>query len=101
MSLRVRLALIYTVAFLVALAIIGSAIYLILRQALAAEVDNELIERAAQIDRAMVIRGGNELDAQRLRVEIFVLSPPSPDQELRAASIHIHILGEDSHSLAS
>ena len=101
MSLRVRLALIYTVAFLVALAIIGSAIYLILRQALAAEVDNELIERAAQIDRAMVIRGGNELDAQHLLDEIFVLSPPSPDQELRAASIHIHILGEDSHSLAS
>ncbi len=101
MSLRVRLALIYTVAFLIALAILGSAIYLILRQTLASEVNDELADRAAQIERAIVIRGGDELDAQRLLDQIFVISPPSPDQELRSPNIHIHVLGVDGRSLAS
>ena len=101
MSLRVRLALIYTVAFLIALAILGSALYLILRQTLATQIDDELAERAAQIERAIVIRGGDELDAQRLLDQIFVISPPSPDQELRTPNIHIRILGADGTSLAS
>ncbi|MCO5176284.1 MAG: ATP-binding protein [Thermomicrobiales bacterium] len=101
MSLRFRLALIYTVAFLIALAILGSAIYLILRQTLTTGIDDELADLAGQIERAVVIRGGDRLDAQHLLDEMFVLSPPTPGQELRAQNIHIHILGTDGRSLAS
>lgn len=101
MSLRTRLALIYTVAFLIALAILGSALYLLLRGTLAGEVDDELAERAAQIDRAVTIRGGDELNPQHLLDEIFVLSPPTPGQELRAPNIHIRILGRDGRTFAS
>lgn len=101
MSLRFRLALIYTVAFLIALAILGSAIYLVLRQTLTTGIDDELADLAGQIERAVVIRGGDRLDAQHLLDEMFVLSPPTPGQELRAQNIHIHILSTDGRSLAS
>lgn len=101
MSLRFRLALIYTVAFLIALAILGSAIYLVLRQTLTTGIDDELADLAGQIERAVVIRGGDRLDAQHLLDEMFVLSPPTPGQELRAQNIHIHILSPDGRSLAS
>jgi heavy metal sensor kinase len=100
-SLRVRLALGYAILFIIALALLEVALYVVLQRALLNEADKELHDRAAQVERAVIVRGDDELNSTNLSTDIFVLAPASASQELTAPGIHIRILDRNGTSLAS
>jgi two-component system OmpR family sensor kinase len=98
-SLRLRLALGFAGLFLVALALLGVALYIILRGALVDEIDKALRDRAMQVERAVNIRGNDDLSEERLSSDIFVLTSTSPTQELTAPGIHLRVLALDQQMI--
>jgi two-component system, OmpR family, sensor kinase len=101
LSLRARLTIGYGVLFLIALLVMELALYGILRQALHRGVDNSLIERAEQVERAVVIRGHEDLDRASISADVFVLAPSPPGLELTTPGIHIRVLDGQGRVLAS
>ena len=100
-SLRLRLALGYAVLFLIALALLEVALYIILRGALVDEIDMALRERAMQVERALIISNNDDLSSERLSADIFVLAPTSPGQELTSPGIHLRVLTLDGQTIAA
>ncbi|MEX1159156.1 MAG: ATP-binding protein [Thermomicrobiales bacterium] len=101
MSLRLRLALGYAILFLLALALLEAALYVVLRGALEDEIDKALRDRATQVERALIISGNRDLSSERLSADIFVLSATSPGQELTAPGIHLRVLTLDGQTIAA
>lgn len=100
MSLRVRLTIGYGVLFLVTLIVLELALYAILRQALHNGIDNSLIERAEQVERAVIIRGHDDLDPASISSDVLVLAPSTPG-ELTSPGIHIRVFDVHGRVLAS
>jgi two-component system OmpR family sensor kinase len=100
LSLRVRLGIGYGFLFLTALTLLGLSMYVVLQQALLREVDTSLRERASQVERAVIISSADDLDAERITADIFVLSP-SPDQELQSPGIHIRVFDSNGNVVAA
>lgn len=100
MTLRLRLALGYALLFLIALALLEVALYVVLQGALEEEIDNALLDRAMQVERALVITN-NDLSSERLSSDIFVLSPPSAGHELTAPGIHLRVISLDGRTIAA
>jgi heavy metal sensor kinase len=97
-SLRTRLAIGYATLFLLALVVLGAALFLTLRAQLLDDVDMALRDRAGQVERAIVADGSEQLDPAALDADIFVLS--SSSQELSAPGIHIRVLDTSGQPLA-
>jgi two-component system, OmpR family, sensor kinase len=100
MTLRVRLGIGYGILFLLALTLLGTALYVFLRSALLSEVDSALQERARQVERAIVIASAEDVDAERITADIFVLSP-TPDEELQTPGIHIRVFDSNGNVIAA
>jgi len=100
-SLRLRLALGYAILFLIVLAMLEVALYVILRGALEDEIDKALRDRAMQVERALLISGNDDLSSARLTSDIFVLSPTSPSDELTSPGIHLRVLTLDGQTIAA
>lgn len=100
-SLRLRLALGYAVLFLVALALMEVALYIIMQDVLVDETDKALRYRAMQVERALIISNNDDLSSDRLNADIFVLSPTTPSQELTAPGIHLRVLSLDGLTMAA
>ncbi len=99
-TLRLRLALGYALLFLIALALLEVALYVVLQGALEDEIDNALRDRAMQVERALIITN-NDLSSERLSSDIFVLSPTSTGHELTAPGIHLRVIGLDGQTIAA
>jgi heavy metal sensor kinase len=99
-SLRLRLALGYALLFLLALALLEVALYIVLRGALVDEIDKALRDRAIQVERALIISNNSDLSSERLSADVFVLSPTT-SQELTAPGIHLRVLGLDGSTMAT
>jgi heavy metal sensor kinase len=96
-----RLALGYAVIFLIALALLEVALYVVLEETLVDEIDTALIDRAMQVERALIISNNADLSSEQLSSDIFVLSPTSPSQELTSPGIHLRVLGLDGQTIAA
>ena len=99
MTIRLRVSLGFAAAFCLALVLLGSTIYVVLAGALRDEIDKELQERAAQLERASVLRGNQNLDARGLSADIFVLTPGAA-QELEAPGIFARVVNPSGVTLA-
>jgi heavy metal sensor kinase len=98
-SIRVRVALAFTLLFTLTLGLLASGLYAELRVTLSGEVDKELRDRADQITRASLLHGDQNLDAARLSADIFVLTPGAA-QELAAPGIFARVLDANADTLA-
>jgi heavy metal sensor kinase len=90
----------YAVLFCIALLLLELALYVVLRGALVDEIDKALRDRGAQVERALLIRGAEDINQQQLSADIFVLAPSSPGQELTAPGIHIRVLSVEGQEMA-
>jgi two-component system OmpR family sensor kinase len=99
MSIRLRVALGFTVLFCLAMALLGGGLYAVLRSTLGDEVDKALRDRADQLARASLLRGDTSLDARNLSADIFVLTPGAA-QELASPGIFARVLNTDGKTLA-
>lgn len=100
MSLRSQLAIGYAILFAIALALLEIALYVMLESALHEEIDKALRDRAAQVERAIQIRGAQDLSSATLTADIFVLAPSTPSEELTAPGIHIRVFEPDGQVIA-
>jgi len=101
MTIRLRLAAGYALLFILALAVLELALYAVLDAALNDEVDKALADRARQIERAAIVRGGEEnLTSARFFTDVFALSPSSPSEELTAPGIHVRVLSLEGRPIA-
>jgi two-component system, OmpR family, sensor kinase len=80
MSLRVRLTLISTVVLTVVIAIFGAGVYVLLERNLRSRIDSGLVERAAEVGRAMRLSPG------RAHINTFGFGKPNT---------YIQIVGTD------
>ncbi|HUG13550.1 MAG TPA: ATP-binding protein [Thermomicrobiales bacterium] len=101
MSLRARLTIGYGVLFLIALLALEVALYGIPREALRRGVDDALLGRAEQVERAVVTGGHEDLDPASISADMFVLAPSAPGEELTTPGIHIRVLDVHGRALAS